>query len=270
MFLAYAASLRSGDISRQVGAVVMSREGEVIATGANDVPRSGGGLYGPPKEYLSWPPSEQTRDASADQRDYMRGYDSNSKRRREIVEDLAKRLELEASVVEEKLRGSLLNDVTEYGRAVHAEMEALLCCARVGVSPKDGTLFTTTFPCHNCTKHIVAAGVRSVRYIEPYPKSLAEHLHGDAVAVDPTKNDGRVRFEAFHGVGPRRFMDLFSLTLGAGREVSRKQDLERWRMQNADPRFSLVARSYLEREKLALDEIEDVLRTLHGGADVDS
>jgi len=45
MFLAYAASLRSGDLSRQVGAVVVSHEGNVLATGANDVPKNGGGLY---------------------------------------------------------------------------------------------------------------------------------------------------------------------------------------------------------------------------------
>jgi hypothetical protein len=37
MFLAHAASLRSADLSRQVGAVVVSRDGEVIGTGANDV-----------------------------------------------------------------------------------------------------------------------------------------------------------------------------------------------------------------------------------------
>src|SRR5690606_1325277 len=47
MFLAFGAALRSADLSRQVGAVVVSQTGEVIATGANDVPRCGGGLYWP-------------------------------------------------------------------------------------------------------------------------------------------------------------------------------------------------------------------------------
>ena len=45
MFLAFAASLRSADLSRQVGAVITSKTGEIIATGANDVPCSDGGLY---------------------------------------------------------------------------------------------------------------------------------------------------------------------------------------------------------------------------------
>lgn len=38
MFLAFAASLRSSDLSRQVGAVVTSSYNEIISTGANDVP----------------------------------------------------------------------------------------------------------------------------------------------------------------------------------------------------------------------------------------
>ncbi|MBN1607238.1 MAG: hypothetical protein JW940_11440 [Polyangiaceae bacterium] len=117
-------------------------------------------------------------------------------------------------------------NLTEYGRAVHAEMAALLCCARVGVSPAGGALYCTTFPCHNCTKHIVAAGLRQVFYVEPYPKSLAEELHGDAVVVttgeasEPTS--GKVVFRPSTGAGPRRFMDLFSMTVSTGRPMDCK------------------------------------------------
>jgi deoxycytidylate deaminase len=72
-------------------------------------------------------------------------------------------------------------DITEFGRPVHAEMEAILSCARIGISPKMGTLYCTTFPCHNCAKHIVAAGIKRVVYVEPYPKSKAEKLHSDSL-----------------------------------------------------------------------------------------
>jgi len=108
-------------------------------------------------------------------------------------------------------------------------MAALLACARAGVSPAGGTLFCTTFPCHNCTKHIVDAGLSKVVYVEPYPKSKARDLHDDAIVLvdelsDPLdEDDARVRFEIFVGVGARRFVDLFSLTLGSGRRVRRKQ-----------------------------------------------
>ena len=45
MFHARAAALRSADRSRQVGAVIATRDGDVIAVGSNEVPKAGGGLY---------------------------------------------------------------------------------------------------------------------------------------------------------------------------------------------------------------------------------
>ena len=81
----------------------------------------------------------------------------------------------------EVLKDTGILDITEYGRAVHAEMEALLSCGRSGVSTRQCTLYTTTFPCHNCAKHIVASGISRVVFVEPYPKSLANDLHSDAI-----------------------------------------------------------------------------------------
>ncbi|MCX9476510.1 cytidine deaminase, partial [Vibrio cholerae] len=46
MFMAFSSSLRSADLSRQVGAV-MTKNKNIIATGANDIPQAGGGLYWP-------------------------------------------------------------------------------------------------------------------------------------------------------------------------------------------------------------------------------
>ena len=65
----------------------------------------------------------------------------------------------------------IIDEVTEYGRIVHAELGALAAAARSGLSVVDGTLYCTTFPCHNCAKHIVASGIVRVVYVEPYPKS---------------------------------------------------------------------------------------------------
>jgi deoxycytidylate deaminase len=42
---AYTSSLRSGSLGRQVGAVIASSCGEVLATGTNEVPKFGGGQY---------------------------------------------------------------------------------------------------------------------------------------------------------------------------------------------------------------------------------
>lgn len=45
MYLAFATATRSGDLSRQVGACLVSENYDLLATGANDVPKYGGGLY---------------------------------------------------------------------------------------------------------------------------------------------------------------------------------------------------------------------------------
>ncbi|WP_339916420.1 deaminase [Photorhabdus stackebrandtii] len=66
---------------------------------------------------------------------------------------------------------------------MHAEIEAILACARSNVSIYNGILYCTTFPCHNCAKHIVASGIRRVIYIEPYPKSKVFDFHPDSIAT---------------------------------------------------------------------------------------
>jgi deoxycytidylate deaminase len=252
MFLAYSAGLRSGSLARQVGASIRGASGDIIAVGCNDVPCAGGGLY--------WP-------GTGDQRDHVKRYDSNDIQLQRIARDVARRLHLSTDLRSVKtldvLKGSLLLDVTEYGRAVHAEMEALISCAGNGVSPKNGELSTTTFPCHNCTRHIIAAGIRRVVYIEPYPKSLAAELHEDAISIgEPMRGTrsatGEIPFEAFVGVGPRRFFDLFSMKLSQGYEVHRKRDgrVIRWNRSDAIPRVQMLPSSYLQREQLTADNVK--------------
>jgi len=259
MFFAYASSLRSVDLSRQVGAVIMSEQREVISTGCNDVPCPGGGLY--------WAGDEH------DERDFQRKVDSNAKRRREIILDVMRRLQPKESEniadgalytkAKELLGDSPLLDLTEYGRPVHAEMEALLSAARVGVSVRGATLFTTTYPCHNCAKHVVAAGIARVVYVEPYPKSMAKELHGDSIqflSEGESKEKNRLHFEPFVGVGPRRYFDLFSLKLGSGYVVKRKKDGQalKWDQMRSGAAFRVPMQplSYLDREALAVNELE--------------
>lgn len=263
MYLAFGASLRSGDLSRQVGAVVVSAGGEVVATGANDVPCPKGGLY--------W-------EGADDERDHKKGYDANAHHSQQIILDVMRRLRTDLAeksneeVLEEakSLLGgsprSRLLDITEFGRAVHAEMEALLSCARSGISPKGGTLYTTTFPCHNCAKHIVAAGISRVVYLEPYPKSQASDLHSDAILIAnssfadiPDPNQKKVIFSPFEGIGPRRYFDLFSVGLSSGYEVVRKKQGSKykieWSRSTANLRVPMVPTAYFEREDLAAREI---------------
>ena len=260
MFLAYGASLRSAQLARQVGAVVVSAGGEIIGTGANDVPRFGGGQY--------W------SDDPSDRRDHVEGYDANDReidRIADAIVDCAR--EAAKTVNEEQLRRlvkeSPLADVTEYGRPVHAEMEALLACARTGTSTKEGTLYTTTFPCHNCAKHIVAAGITRVVYVEPYPKSKALALHSDSIALDDQGASERVHFVPFVGIAARRYFDLFSMRLGDGLEIRRKREgaTIQWLRTGATPRIRMAPYSYLEREtKITAEEFDKAVERIQKAA----
>jgi len=189
MYAAKAASLRSTDLSRQVGSAIFTSDGEVVAQGCNEVPRAFGGTY--------WSGEEP------DFRDIKLGHDPNDVLKKDVIRDFLERLQkvgllkvdddsdVSSDEFVEKLLGrgdaedhqlgclvgSYVNDLTEYGRVVHAEMVAICDAARLGKPIKGCLLYVTTFPCHNCTKHIIASGINRVFYLEPYPKSRAKQLH---------------------------------------------------------------------------------------------
>ena len=47
-------------------------------------------------------------------------------------------------------------------------MNALLQCAKQGVSTEGATIYVTHFPCLNCTKSIIQAGIKTIYYAEDY------------------------------------------------------------------------------------------------------
>jgi hypothetical protein len=103
-------------------------------------------------------------------------------------------------------------------------------------------------------KHIVAAGIVRVVYIEPYPKSKAAEFHDDAICLGFSDGSDLVHFEPFVGVGPRRFFDLFSIRLGTGIPLKRKDDAGKvvsWNPESSKLRIQMLPASYLDLEKLA-------------------
>lgn len=265
MYAAKSASLRSSDLSRQVGAAIFSDDGEIITQGCNEVPKAFGGTY--------WDGEEP------DFRDVVLGHDPNDAMKKEVLREVLERLEnggllsetakrhgtpallLEAlckkPTVEELKRndgtgallGSALLDLTEFGRIVHAEMCAVCDAARLGKSVKGATLYCTTFPCHNCTKHLLAAGIKKVVYIEPYPKSKARDLHANEVAVE-SEVPGKVAFVPFLGISPYRYRDIFQ----KARRKNKSGVARRWIDDEDTPKPMLDAAypSYLEVELAAL------------------
>ncbi len=239
MFHAQAAAFRSSSLARQVGACLTTPEGDVLAVGANEVPKAGGGLY--------W-----NGDVD-DRRDFVEKEDSNDILKRSLFGEVVKILQdqewlsMEKSrkepdaLVEEAfrnklLKGTQLNNILEFSRCVYAEMAAICDAARRGVSIRGATLYSTTFPCHGCAKHIVAAGISRVVFIEPFPKSLVLELHHDSIAVDdPSPPPGMVRFRPFVGISPRRYMDLFAVDGGRRKEDDGTR--VRWDASGAPPRL---------------------------------
>lgn len=218
MFFAQAAALRSLDLSRQVGAAITTPEGDILATGCNEVPKFGGGLYWEGDDGIA-------RDAEV-------GHDSNIQIKRELISDAFQRMQRKGWLVspfhnmsaEELARDSVdgkygffresrIFDVIEFGRAVHAEMAAITQAAMLGRPLKSTTLYCTTFPCHICARHIVASGIKEVLFIEPYEKSRTDRLFADSISVEPHEpSPKRANFRSFVGVAPRRYMEYFSMS----------------------------------------------------------
>lgn len=215
MQAAYKAARRSACLSRQVGAAIFDSEGHVLSIGHNDVPQFGGGLYGP--------------ESRQDERCYARGGKCyNDEEKQLIVEELAGALKaaglVDANVSELSLQAAIkksrIKNLIEFSRAVHAEMSAIIAVARSSRPGLSGaTLYCTTFPCHNCAKHIIAAGISRVLYLEPYEKSLARRLHADAInAPDEERQLNKVAFDLYGGASPSQFENYF------GSNLPRKDD----------------------------------------------
>ncbi|QXE00485.1 ComE operon protein 2 [Terribacillus sp. DMT04] len=53
-------------------------------------------------------------------------------------------------------------------RTVHAEMNALLQCAKFGVPTEGAEIYVTHFPCLQCCKALIQAGIKTVYYASDY------------------------------------------------------------------------------------------------------
>ncbi len=53
-------------------------------------------------------------------------------------------------------------------RTIHAEMNALLQCAKFGVPTQDAEIYVTHFPCLQCCKAIIQSGIKTVYYAADY------------------------------------------------------------------------------------------------------
>jgi deoxycytidylate deaminase len=265
MYIAKSASLRSSDLSRQVGAAIFSPSGTIATMGCNEVPKAGGGTY--------WPGDE------GDDRDFVQGYDPNESYKLSLLVDLIDRLKNSNNLSEQlhsmgnpidiskalltqtgdgSVKESKLMDLIEFWRIIHAEMSAISDAARKGIAIQDSTLYCTTFPCHICAKHIVASGVRRVVYLEPYPKSYASALHDDSIEIEGKSDGKKVSFEPFRGVSPYRYRDLFE----KGKRKATGGAAVEWNQGQRHPMIDVYYPSYSFAEITVVGKLDGEMEAL--------
>lgn len=262
MFQAYGAAMRSSSPGRQVGATIATGDGEIVTVGTNEVAKAFGGQY--------W------EEDAVDHRDHTLPDDPSRLMTESIVIDLlarlrkqgwlaehvatlsnddllaqAKRELLVALDVGEGERPSLAQralvlNLIEFLRIVHAEMAAITSAARRGARIEGCVLYTTTFPCHECARHIVAAGIKRVVFIEPYPKSKVLELYQDSIVLDEKHHTLCIVFDAFVGIAPRRYLEWFSAPPREGPSGERLAWEDVRRTQH--PRRAVPANEYMVSE----------------------
>ncbi len=65
-------------------------------------------------------------------------------------------------------------------RSLHAEQNALLQAAMIGVPCQNATIYVTCQPCNTCAKMLVNAGVHRVIYEGDYPDDFSLEIFRDA------------------------------------------------------------------------------------------
>jgi deoxycytidylate deaminase len=258
MFHAQAAALRSAELGRQVGSAIATSQGDIIAVGCNEVPKAGGGLY--------WCGD------SPDMREFRSGVDGIEEQKKDLIAETLRILgekgwlnetirnlpidQLVAQAIDPENpilpKDTKIRSLIEFGRAVHGEMAALTDAAKRGVSVNGSIMFVTTFPCHLCARHIVAAGISRLIYIEPYAKSLAAELYPDSISVDGDQSkENHVPFVPFVGIAPQQYMNLFS----SGKRKNIDGTIVIFSKKSAMPKFSQASEVYVENETRALKKL---------------
>ena len=124
-------------------------------------------------------------------------------------------------------------------------------------------MFTTTFPCHMCARHIITAGIEKVVYVEPYEKSLAIRLHADSLTTQSSElHNGeavQVEITSFHGVSPRRYPTFFQIAAGARKADGKAVFHEKHEMYVREAQYVV---SFLELEDRCIKSLDKKTRGL--------
>lgn len=191
MATAYSQSHRSNCLKRHVGAVVVSIDGIPLSIGFNENPR--------PLDACSSKQFENTcfKDGHMNKKlEEMAPLQCpKCGQRHETIANPWKCVNPECKVDLKSIffpsRGM------ELCTALHAEERAIRTLGRQGA--KDGIIYASTFPCLQCSRYIIDAGIKEVVYVEPYPVKEAIEILSYA----------NVKMTPFQGFKARAFNQIF-------------------------------------------------------------
>lgn len=83
------------------------------------------------------------------------------------------------------------SEKSDFCRAVHAEANALIQAAKLGVSVNEATIYQTMAPCYNCLKLLASAGIKKVFYEIDYE---SKNKFRDKIWAQARKESG-IEFE---------------------------------------------------------------------------
>lgn len=191
MSIAYSASLMSQCIKRQVGAVIVDRNGSVVSIGFNENPK--------PLDPCHIQFGDCYREIHAE--GTMKSLKSCP-----FCQKALNGLEYpyicpqcKTNIYRKIVRDRALSRCT----ALHAEEKAII---NAHVTDLNGcSLYVTTFPCFNCAQKILDVGIQTVYYVESYPDVDSVKLFDTA----NRKRRGTIRTQKFEGVKARAYFKLF-------------------------------------------------------------
>lgn len=242
---AYALSLKSSCISRQVGAVIIGQNGYMVGAGWNEAGEGQVGCgYRQVQDVLNLkndvlvttPPSEHRHFRILLQKDkelsdpfcFKDDYSSmimNRKISKLITKHTFNKLITndDGIDIEKLFSDDLKVKRLEYCRALHAEENALLQSSKIGgTGVKGGKIFTTSFPCELCAKKIYQSGIVEIIYTEPYPDSISQTV----ILKDGIR---RIKLTQFEGVKSHSYFRLYKGNMDRKEmiEICRKEKSEK-------------------------------------------
>ncbi|MHA3183322.1 deaminase [Legionella pneumophila] len=200
MSLAFQVSVRSNfPNNRHIGAAILSSYGEVISVASIRAPCPSSNptlfdQYQVQDGYLVYR-NKITQWKKFLTEHYQKCEHLDSHKEKNILDDIS----------------NFLNDSLDFHPCTHAEIAAIIDAAKLGISVRKSTLYTTTFPCHLCAKEIINAGISKVIYLEAYPKSKNKELYPKLIDFDPSHTSSLLPFCFYSGIGPKRFLYVYSV-----------------------------------------------------------